>query len=201
MTPKEIEDEFRKKYERLRIQYVAFPAAKFRDSVKLSDDELRKFYESSKASYAQPEKLSYQVVVLDQDKVAATINVTDEQLRAAYSNALDNFRMPERVHARLEPKEVDAEKKTLKAKADDLLEAAQGRRGFRDLARRTPGRNGRKRRRSGLVRAQSDGAGIRQAWPSLKPRAERSGHLAVRLSHHSTLEKARQAQALRGSEG
>jgi len=73
VTPKEIEEEFRKKYERAKIQYVAFPAAKFRDGVKLSDDEVRKFYESTKASYALPEKLAYQVAVLDQEKVAATI--------------------------------------------------------------------------------------------------------------------------------
>jgi len=140
VTPKEIENEFRKKYERVKIQYVAFPAAKFRDAVKLSDDEVRKFYESTKASYAQPEKLAYQVVVLDQDKVAATINVTDEQLRAAYSNALDNFRMPERVHARhillkTEGKS-DAEKKTLKAKADDLLKQLKNGADFADLAKK-----------------------------------------------------------------
>jgi peptidyl-prolyl cis-trans isomerase D len=140
VTPKEIEDEFRKKYERVRIQYVAFPAAKFRDSVKLSDDEVRKFYESTKASYAQPEKLGYQVVVLDQDKVAATINVTDEQLRAAYSNALDNFRMPERVHARhillkTEGKS-DAEKKALHAKAEDLLKQLKAGADFADLAKK-----------------------------------------------------------------
>jgi peptidyl-prolyl cis-trans isomerase D len=140
VTPKEIEDEFRKKYEHIRIQYVAFPAAKFRDSVKLPEDEVRKFYESTKASYAQPEKLGYQVVVLDQEKVAATINVTDEQLRAAYSNALDNFRMPERVHARhillkTEGKS-DAEKKALMAKAEDLLKQLKNGADFAELAKK-----------------------------------------------------------------
>jgi peptidyl-prolyl cis-trans isomerase D len=140
VTPKEIEDEFRKKYEKIRIQYVAFPAAKFRDAVKLPEEEVRKFFESSKASYAQPEKLAYQVVVLDQEKVAATINVTDEQLRAAYSNALDNFRMPERVHARhillKTDGKSDAEKKTLKAKADDLLKQLKNGADFVDLAKK-----------------------------------------------------------------
>lgn len=140
VTPKEIEDEFRKKYERIRIQYVAFPAAKFRDGVKLSEEEVRKFYESTKASYAQPEKLGYQVVVLDQDKVAATINVTDEQLRAAYSSALDNFRMPERVHARhillKTDGKSDAEKKALMAKSEDLLKQLKGGADFADLAKK-----------------------------------------------------------------
>ncbi|HEY2843084.1 MAG TPA: peptidyl-prolyl cis-trans isomerase [Bryobacteraceae bacterium] len=140
VTPKEIEAEFRKKYERIKIQYIAFPPAKFRDAVKLPEDELRKFYESSKASYAQPEKRGYQLLVLDQEKVAASLNVTDEQLRTAYSSALDNFRMPERVHARhillkTEGKS-DAEKKALMAKAEDLLKQLKNGADFADLAKK-----------------------------------------------------------------
>jgi len=78
--------------------------------------------------------------VLDQDKVAATINVTDEQLRAAYSQSLDNFRMPERVHARhillkTEGKS-DADKKALKAKAEDLLKQLKGGADFAELAKK-----------------------------------------------------------------
>ena len=43
VTPKEIEDEFRKKYERVKIQYIAFPPAKFRDQAKPTDEEVRKY--------------------------------------------------------------------------------------------------------------------------------------------------------------
>jgi peptidyl-prolyl cis-trans isomerase D len=140
VTPKEIEDEFRKKNEKLRIQYIAFPPAKFRDQAKPSDEDVRKYYDANKASFTQPPKMAYQVLVLDQDKVAATINVTDEQLRAAYSNALDNFRMPERVHARhillkTEGKS-DAEKAALKAKAEDLLKQLKNGADFAELAKK-----------------------------------------------------------------
>jgi peptidyl-prolyl cis-trans isomerase D len=140
VTPKEIEDEYRKKNEKMRIQYIAFPPAKFRDQVKPSDEEERKYYESAKAGFTQPEKLSYKLVVLDQEKVAATINVTDEQLRAAYSNALDNFRMPERVHARhillKTDGKSDAEKKAIKAKAEDLLKQLKNGADFAELAKK-----------------------------------------------------------------
>jgi peptidyl-prolyl cis-trans isomerase D len=140
VTPKEIEDEFRKKYEKVKVEYVAFPPAKFRDQAKPTDEEVRKFYESSKAGFAQPEKMAYQVAVLDQEKIAATINVSDDQLRTAYSNALDNFRMPERVHARhillkTEGKS-DAEKKALQAKAEDLLKQLKNGADFAELAKK-----------------------------------------------------------------
>ena len=140
VTPKDVEDEFRRKYEKLKIQYVAFPAAKFRDQAKPSDEEVRAYYDKNKASFAQPAKMAYQVIVLDQDKVAATINVTDEQLRAAYSNALDNFRMPERVHARhillKTDGKSDAEKKALKAKAEDLVKQLKNGADFAELAKK-----------------------------------------------------------------
>jgi peptidyl-prolyl cis-trans isomerase D len=140
VTPKEIEDEFRKKNEKVRIQYIAFPPAKFLDQAKPSEEEVRKFYETNKAGFTQSAKMAYQVLVLDQDKVAATINVTDEQLRAAYSSALDNFRMPERVHARhillkTEGKS-DAEKKALMAKAEDLLKQLKNGADFAEMAKK-----------------------------------------------------------------
>jgi peptidyl-prolyl cis-trans isomerase D len=140
VTPKDIEDEYRKKNEKMKIQYIAFPPAKFRDQAKPTDEEVRKYYDSNKASFAQPAKTAFQVVVLDQDKVAATINVTDEQLRAAYSSSLDNFRMPERVHARhillkTEGKS-DAEKKALMAKAQDLLKQLKNGADFAELAKK-----------------------------------------------------------------
>jgi len=140
VTPKDIEDEYRKKNEKMKIQYIAFPPAKFRDQAKPTDEEVRKYYDTNKASFAQAAKTAYQVVVLDQEKVAATINVTDEQLRAAYSSSLDNFRMPERVHARhillkTEGKS-DADKKALKAKAEDLLKQLKGGADFAELAKK-----------------------------------------------------------------
>ena len=203
VTPKDIEDEFRKKYEKLKIQYIAFPPAKFRDQAKPTDEEVRKFYDSNKASFAQPEKLAYQVVVLDQDKVAATINVTDEQLRAAYSNALDNFRMPERVHARhillKTDGKSDAEKKALKAKAEDLLKQLKNGADFAELAKKNS-EDGSKEQGGDLgwfVRNQMVPEFDSVAF-TLKPKGtERRGDLAVRLPHHSSAGKGtRQAQAL-----
>ena len=55
----------------------------------------------------------------------STITLTDAQLHAAYAESLDNFRMPEKIRVRhiliKTTGKSDAEKKTLRAKADDLL--------------------------------------------------------------------------------
>ena len=195
VTPKDIEDEYRKKYEKMKIQYIAFPPAKFRDQAKPTDEEVRKAYDVSKASFTQPAKVAYQVVVLDQDKIAATINVTDEQLRAAYSSALDNFRMPERVHARhillkTEGKS-DAEKKALQAKAADLLKQLKGGADFAELAKKNSDDGSKEQGGDlgwfthGQMVAEFDSAAF-----SLKPK-ELSGVVTSQFGYHiiQTLEK------------
>ena len=140
VTPQEVQDAFAKKYEKAKIAYIAFPPAKFADQVKPSEDELHKVFDGNRASYTTPAKSSFQVVVLDQDKVEGTIQLSDEQLRAAYSGNLENFRMPERIHVRhiliqTEGKS-DAEKKTLKAKADDLLKQLKAGADFAEVAKK-----------------------------------------------------------------
>ena len=129
VTPKEVEDQFRHKNEKLKVQYIAFPPAKFLDQVKPTDQDLQQTYNFNKANYTIPQKSTFQVVLLDQEKVEASIAVTDEQLRKAYSASLDNFRMPERVHVRhiliSTQGKSDAEKKTLRDKAEDVLKQAK----------------------------------------------------------------------------
>ncbi|MBV9400806.1 MAG: peptidylprolyl isomerase [Bryobacterales bacterium] len=140
VTPKEAQDEFNRKYQKAKIQYIAFPAAKFVDEVKPTDQELQQIFNANRSNYTVPAKTSFQVLVLEQDKVESTINLTDQQLRAAYASSLDNFRMPERVHVRhilisTEGKS-DAEKKTLKAKAEDVLKQAKSGADFAALAKK-----------------------------------------------------------------
>jgi peptidyl-prolyl cis-trans isomerase D len=141
VTPQEVEAEFSRRYDKAKIAYIAFPAGKFADEVKPTDEELRKVFAASRAEYPVVAKNSFQVVVLDQAKVAATMTLTDAQLHAAYSASMDNFRMPERIHVRhilvsTEGKS-DAEKKALKAKADDLLKQLKNGADFAELAKKS----------------------------------------------------------------
>ncbi len=137
---KEVEDEYRREKERATIQYIAFPAAKFRDDVKVTPEELHALFEGHHSEYFQPEKRSFQVLIVDQAKLEAAMTISDAELRAAYSASMDNFRMPERVKARhilikTEGKS-DAEKKQALAKAEDLLKQLKAGADFAQLAQK-----------------------------------------------------------------
>ena len=49
VTPQEVDATIIKKHQKAKIAYVAFPPAKFRDQVKPTPEELRKFYDGSKS--------------------------------------------------------------------------------------------------------------------------------------------------------
>ena len=129
VTPQEVENEFKQRNEKVKVQYIAFPPAKFQDQVKPTDQDLQQTYNFNRGTYTIPQKSTFQVVLVDQDKVEASIAVTDEQLRKAYSASLDNFRMPERIHVRhiliSTQGKSDAEKKALRDKAEDVLKQAK----------------------------------------------------------------------------
>ena len=140
VSPKEVEDEFVHKYDKARVQYMAFPPAKFKDQVKVSDDDVRKEWERTKNLHTVPQKFNYQVLVAEQDKVEASIQVTDAQLRAAYSASMDSFRTPDRVHVRhiliKTQGKPDSEKKALLAKAQDVLKQVKAGGDFAELAKK-----------------------------------------------------------------
>ncbi len=141
VAPSEVDEELRRRFEKSKIAYIAFPPAKFKDQVKVTPEDIKAYYESHKFQYTTPEKRSFQVVVIDQEKIEKSINVSDAQLRAAYAANMDNFRNPERVKARhILIKTVDksdAEKKQALSKAQDILKQLKNGGNFEEIAKKS----------------------------------------------------------------
>jgi len=139
VTPKEIETELLRKYEKATVSYIAFPTLKFRGEVKVTDEDLQSYFLTHRNSFVEPEKRAFHVLVADQAKVEAAMQVTEAQLRAAYSSSMDSFRTPERAHVRHilvgTTNKSDAEKKQLLAKAEDLLKKVRAGGDFTQLAK------------------------------------------------------------------
>ena len=141
VAPKEVQEEFTHKYEKAKVEYIAFPSPLFKDQVKITPEQLRADFDRTRATYTLPERNTFQVVVLDQSKVEGTIAISDAQLRQAYAGSMDNFRMPERVHARhillRNEGKSDAEKTQIKAKAEDFLKQLKGGADFAEMAKKS----------------------------------------------------------------
>jgi peptidyl-prolyl cis-trans isomerase D len=125
VTPQEIEQEYRHRFDKVKIQYVKITSDKYRSEVQVTPDELRKYYDANKAAYQVPEKRDLGILIVDQAKLAQTIQPTDADLLRVYNDNKDSYRLPERVNVRHILLKTDAKDPksdaTVKAKADDLV--------------------------------------------------------------------------------
>jgi peptidyl-prolyl cis-trans isomerase D len=140
VTPQEVDQALTLKHRTAKIEYVAFPPAKFRDQVKPTPEEVRASYEKTKAAYTLPEKRSFQVLLADQAKVEQGMTVSEAQLRAAYAGSMDNYRTPERVKVRhillMTQGKSDSEKKPILAKAQGFLKQVKAGGNFAEIAKK-----------------------------------------------------------------
>ena len=140
VTPNEVEAEFRKKSEKLKIAYFQLAADKLKDKVQVTQAEIQDIYNRNKAGYRIPEKKSYLMFVVDEDRIANSVSVPESDLRRAYDARRDSFRIAERVKARhillkttdKSPDEVAKVEKRMQ----DLLKQAKSGADFAELARK-----------------------------------------------------------------
>lgn len=139
VTPAEIETEFRRKNDRIRVEYVALRQADFAKQVSVSDKEIQEEFEKSKNALQLPERRSAVLFVFDEARMAAAMQVRDEDLRRLYNEQIDRFQTPERLKVRhillKTAGKSEAEVKKLEAKAEDLLKQLRAGADFAALAK------------------------------------------------------------------
>ena len=95
----EIHDQFIKQNSKVKFEYAVLKQDDLRKGLHPTDEELKAFYESHKASYANsiPEKRKVKYALIDNGKAAADVQVTPDDLRAYYDQHRDQYRVPEQV--------------------------------------------------------------------------------------------------------
>ncbi|MDQ6759228.1 MAG: peptidylprolyl isomerase, partial [Acidobacteriota bacterium] len=139
VTPKEVQSEFDRRNEKIKLEYITFDATKLKSEVKVNPVEMQAFFKSSSAQFPVPEARSFQLIVADQQKVAESIQVSDAQMQQYYNSHRDQFRTPERVKARhillTTTGKSPEETAKIKTKAEGLLKQIRGGADFAELAK------------------------------------------------------------------
>ena len=139
VTPAEIEAAFRKKNEKIKVEFVRLTADKYKAESQPTSQELQDFYKANTSRYTAPEKRNLTVLVADQTKIEATVNPADADLQRLYSQNQEAFRTPERVkgrHILLKTQgKPAAEEAAIKAKGENLLKQIKGGADFAKLAK------------------------------------------------------------------
>ena len=138
VTADEIETEYKRRNERIKVEYVAFAADKFKSQVNLTPADIQNYFNANRDRFKTEEKRSFDLLVASEEKIGATIDVSENVLRQVYASAGDRWRSGERVHVRhilfKTTEKSDADVKAIEAKANDVLKQIKGGADFAKLA-------------------------------------------------------------------
>jgi peptidyl-prolyl cis-trans isomerase D len=148
VSNREIEEQVKKDATKVKFDYAILTLDDVKKQVKVTDIELKAFYEQNKQQYVNsiPEKRKARYIIIDNAKVAASVPVTQADLQAYYNQHQDDYRIPETVTVRhiliktptpdpngkVDQKGVDA----AKAKAEDVQKQLKSGADFADLAKK-----------------------------------------------------------------
>ncbi len=139
VTPDEVEQEFRRRNEKVKIEYVVIKPDELEAKVPVSDADLAAYFEKNKTRYVVPEHRIVRYALLDSNQLGQRAAVTDEEARAYYNEHIQNYRLQNRVHvSHILFKTIgktDAEIEEIRKKAEDVLNKAKHGAKFEDLAK------------------------------------------------------------------
>lgn len=136
VSPAEVEREYRRRNEQIKAEYVFVDAARFRDQVTVSDDEIRAHFDAHKESYRIPEKRVVDYVLVGPDAVKSLVTVTEPEVQGYYRAHGDEFKEPEQVCARHILLRVKGEQNPQGHSSEEALALA---RKIQDQLRKNPG--------------------------------------------------------------
>lgn len=140
VTPDELEREFRKRNEKITIEYALVSPDAMLGQIHPSESELTAYFEQNRAQYQVPERRIVRFARLTDAEVRSRVQVTEDDLRAYYNDHLSRFQLQNRAKVRRimfsTLGKTDAEVEETRRKAEEVLQQAR-RPGakFEDLAR------------------------------------------------------------------
>ncbi len=139
VTPEELEREFRRRNEKIKIEYAVIRPDTLESQVRVDDTELTAYFEKNKSKYQVPERRRIRFALLTLDQINSRVTVSDDDLRAFYNQHLDRFQVQNRARvSHILFKTIgrtDAEVEEIRQKAEDVLKKARGGAKFDELAR------------------------------------------------------------------
>ncbi|MCB9983046.1 MAG: peptidyl-prolyl cis-trans isomerase [Rhodospirillales bacterium] len=81
--------------EQRSIEYILFKDSDFKDTQEPTDEQLLKFYESTKESYARPETRKGTLITIKTDALKDSLEISDEEIKDSYERNISAYNLPE----------------------------------------------------------------------------------------------------------
>jgi peptidyl-prolyl cis-trans isomerase D len=140
VSPAEIQEEFRRRNEKIAIQYALVKPAEMAAAIRPSEDQLSAYFKQNLSKYQIQEKRSAQYALLDLAKLRARTQIPDSTLQEYYNQHLADYKVPNSVHVEhilfKTIGKTDAEIAEIKKQAEAVLKQAQSGANFEALAKK-----------------------------------------------------------------
>ena len=133
---KELETEYRRKNDKVKVAVLAFPVDKYRAEVKVSDDQVASHFDAHKDDFKIPEKRKIRFLLIDLEQLKAKVVVPQADIDRAYNDSIEQYSTPDQVRASHILLKSEGADEAVKAKAADLVKQARAGADFAELAKK-----------------------------------------------------------------
>jgi peptidyl-prolyl cis-trans isomerase D len=138
--PTELQDEFRYKNEKLKLDYAVIKPEELEAKITPSDAEIKAADEKNKSKYQVPERRSLRYALLDVNQLRQSLQISDDMLKEQYQANIQQYQVPNQVRVQhilfRTVGKTDAEVEEIKKKAEDVLKQAKKGAKFDELAKK-----------------------------------------------------------------
>lgn len=131
----ELEREFTKRNEKVKLQVVALTADRFRDQVMVTDADVASFFDTRKEEYRVGEQRKVKMLIVDRAQALPKVIVPAGDVQRYYNDNIAQYQTPEQVRAsHILLGTAGKDEATVRKQAEDLLQQVKGGADFAALA-------------------------------------------------------------------
>jgi len=142
VTEAEARDRYKIDQEKINLSYIKLPISSFTSQVKLSEEDIKQYYERNKESLKQPLKIQVEYLTYPFERFEPSGQTSDKEIENYYqANREEKFHHPKEVKVgyiavKLEAGADANQKKNAQARAESIVKEARAGKDFADLAKR-----------------------------------------------------------------
>ncbi len=134
---KELEQEYRRRNDKVKLAVVSFAADKFRGQVNVPDADVAAYFDGHKNDFKIPEKRKIRYLLIDVDAMRAKVVVPPADVERAYNDNIEQYSTPEQVRAsHILLKTEGKDDAAVKKQAEEILKQARAGADFGELAKK-----------------------------------------------------------------
>jgi peptidyl-prolyl cis-trans isomerase D len=137
VSENELEQEYRRRNDKVKLAVVSFTADSFRGQVAANDADITSYFDGHKEDFKIPEKRKIRYLLVDVEAMRAKVVVPAADIERAYNNSIEQYSTPEQVRAsHILLKTEGKDDAAVKAKAEEVLKQARAGADFAALAKK-----------------------------------------------------------------